>query len=329
MSFDSLKKNRGNRLDELKKNLEEATKGGFTDPDAGQYWQPTVDSAGNGYAMIRYLPEPEGEKIPYQKLYTHSFQDPVTNMWYIENCLTTIGLQDPVVDANDVLWKSGDEEKKKTASRQKRKLYYVVNILVLEDPAKPEHEGNVYKYKIGKKLFEKLNDMMNPQYPGETPVNPFDFWEGANFRIKIAKKDGYRNYDKSSFDSPSALFDGDEDRLRTIYEKLYSLTEVVDPKNFKSYEDLDAKYKRVVGITKGGGAGGATRRAEDVGSTGFSGTGDTSKARQSREQKEEVAPAKESAPIQEKVADKVNLADDSESGGEDDDLAFFAKMASK
>lgn len=318
MSFDSLKKNRAGRLDQLKKQLEEQQRGGYTDPDADQYWQPTVDQLGNGYAKVRFMPEPEGETIPYQKLYNHSFQDPETNLWYIENSLITIGLQDPVTEYIRPMW--NDESKKPDARRMKDKLYYVVNILVLEDPAKPEHEGNVYKWKIGKKLFEKLNDLMNPKFPGEVPVNPFDFWEGADFKVKIVRQDGYRNYDKSGFDSPSALYGGDEERLRVIYEKLYPLKAIVDPKNFKTYEELEAKFKRVIGLTTSSrGSSGMQRRAEDDAPTGFSGVKETASAPETKQVEQKPDPVVE----REEPSASVSVDD------EDDDLAFFAKMAAK
>jgi hypothetical protein len=245
MSFDALKKNRSKVIEDLQKKAAEsaATKKNYTDD---RFWAPTVDKAGNGYALIRFLPAPDGETTPWVRYWDHGFQGP-TGRWYIENSRTTIGEPDYISEYNSKLWNSGNEKDKELARKQKRRLHYVTNILVLSDSANPENEGKVFLFKFGKKIFDKILDKMQPQFPDEKPVNPFDFWEGANFKLKIRNVEGYRNYDKSEFDSVSELFDGDEDRLKEVYENLNSLQDFVDPKNFKSYEELKRKAMAVLG----------------------------------------------------------------------------------
>lgn len=209
-----------------------------------RYWQPEVDKSGNGFAVIRFLPAGEGEDLPWVRYWDHGFKGP-TGQWYIENSLTTIGQNDPVSEMNSVLWNSGNDDDKKIVRERKRRLHYVSNIMVVSDPANPSNEGKIFLYKFGKKIFDKIMDVMQPAFQDEQPVNPFDFWEGANFKLKIRKVEGYRNYDKSEFDSPSKL--ADDEKLESIYNSLYSLREIVDPKNFKSYEELKAKLNRVLG----------------------------------------------------------------------------------
>jgi hypothetical protein len=207
-------------------------------------WKPTRDKSGNGYAVIRFLPAKEGDDLPWSKYWDHFFKGP-TGQWYVEKSLTTIGKVDPVSEMNTKLWNSGIESDKQIARDRKRRLHYVSNIFVVSDPANPENEGKVFLYEYGKKIFDKIMDSMRPQFQDESPVNPFDLWKGANFKIKIAKVEGYVNYDRSSFDVPGAL--ADDAKLETIYNQEYSLKEFNDPETFKPYDQLKLKLTRVLG----------------------------------------------------------------------------------
>jgi len=213
-----------------------------------RFWTPTVDKAGNGYAVIRFLPPPAEEDVPFVRLYDHGFQGP-TGLWYIENSLTSIGKPDPVSEYNTKLWNSGLESDKEVARKQKRRLHFISNIYVVSDPGNPDNEGKVFLYKYGKKIFDKLNEAMNPQFEDEQAVNPFDMWEGANFKLKIRKVEGYRNYDRSEFDGPSPLME-DDGELEKIWKSQFSLQEFVDPSNFKSYEQLQERLTRVLNLDK-------------------------------------------------------------------------------
>ena len=214
-------------------------------------WKPVMDKTGNGFAIIRFLPAPKGEELPWVKLWNHAFQGP-TGQWYIENSLTTISQNDPVSELNTKFWNSGVESDKEIARKQKRKLQYYSNIYVVKDSANPENEGKVFLYRYGKKIFDKVMETMQPAFEDETPVNPFDFWEGANFKLKLRKVDGYWNYDKSEFEAPSALFDKD-DELEKLWETQYSLSEFTAPTNFKSYDELQTRLNTVLsGTTKVG-----------------------------------------------------------------------------
>ena len=214
-------------------------------------WKPVMDKTGNGFAIIRFLPAPKGEELPWVKLWNHAFQGP-TGQWYIENSLTTISQNDPVSELNTKFWNSGVESDKEIARKQKRKLQYYSNIYVVKDSANPQNEGKVFLYRFGKKIFDKIMETMQPAFEDETPVNPFDFWEGANFKLKLRKVDGYWNYDKSEFETPSALFDKD-DELEKLWEKQYSLSEFTAPTNFKSYDELQTRLNTVLsGTTKVG-----------------------------------------------------------------------------
>jgi hypothetical protein len=210
-------------------------------------WKPVVDKSGNGYAVIRFLPAVEGEDLPWAKVWNHAFQGP-TGQWYIENSLTTIGQNDPVSEMNSAYWNSGVESDKEIARKQKRKLQYFANILVIEDKANPQNEGKVMLYRFGKKIFDKCMEAMQPVFEDETPVNPFDFWEGAEFKLKIRKVDGYWNYDKSEFGSKSALFDND-DEIEAVWNKQYPLTEFSAESNFKSYDELKTRLGTVLAGT--------------------------------------------------------------------------------
>jgi len=214
-------------------------------------WKPVMDKTGNGFAIIRFLPAPKGEELPWVKLWNHAFQGP-TGQWYIENSLTTISQNDPVSELNTKFWNSGVESDKEIARKQKRKLQYYSNIYVVKDSANPENEGKVFLYRFGKKIFDKVMETMQPAFEDESPVNPFDFWEGANFKLKLRKVDGYWNYDKSEFETPSALAEDDAE-LEAIWGKQYSLSEFTAPTNFKSYDELQTRLNTVLsGTTKVG-----------------------------------------------------------------------------
>lgn len=211
-----------------------------------RFWTPTVDKTGNGYAVIRFLPPTADEDVPFVRIYDHGFQGP-TGLWYIENSLTTIGKPDPVSEYNSKLWNTGKESDKETVRKQKRRLHFISNIYVVQDQAKPENNGKVFLFKYGKKIFEKLNEAMNPQFQDEMPMNPFDLWSGANFKLKIRNVDGYRNYDKSEFDSPRQLFDSDDD-MEAVWKKQHSLKEFLDANNFKTYDVLKERLERVLAV---------------------------------------------------------------------------------
>jgi hypothetical protein len=243
MSFADLKRKSQNNFQFLQKELEKSSSGKNVDE---RFWKPEVDAAGNGYAVIRFLPAPQGETVPWAKLYSHAFQGP--GGWYIENSLTTLNEKDPVGEVNRRLWNSGSDEDKETARKQKRKLQYYSNILVVKDPKNPENEGRVFLYKYGKKIHDKIITAMQPEFQDETPVNVFDMWEGANFKLKIKKVAGYWNYDSSEFDSVSAV-SADDDELESIWKKEYSLESFTSKDQFKTYEELEARLNLVLGIT--------------------------------------------------------------------------------
>ena len=243
MSFADLKRKSQNNFQFLQKELEKSSSGKNVDE---RFWKPEVDAAGNGYAVIRFLPAPQGETVPWAKLYSHAFQG--TGGWYIENSLTTLNEKDPVGEVNRRLWNSGSDEDKETARKQKRKLQYYSNILVVKDPKNPENEGRVFLYKYGKKIHDKIITAMQPEFQDETPVNVFDMWEGANFKLKIKKVAGYWNYDSSEFDSVSAV-SADDDELESIWKKEYSLESFTSKDQFKTYEELEARLNLVLGIT--------------------------------------------------------------------------------
>ena len=253
MSFENLKKNR----DQISKLIQaaEATNGGGEQKSYqdDRFWKPTVDKAGNGYAVLRFLPAAEGQELPWARYWDHGFKGP-TGLWYIENSLTSIGQTDPVGELNSRLWNTGLDADKEKARTQKRRLHYVVNVLVLQDPSNPATEGKVYLYKFGKKIFDKIMDLMQPSFQDEKPVNPFDMWEGADFKLKIRQVEGYRNYDKSEFSGPTALYEGDETRLEAVYNQVHNLGEFTDPKNYKTYDELKTKLARVLGEEANAGA---------------------------------------------------------------------------
>ena len=212
-----------------------------------RFWRPELDKSGNGYAVIRFLPESEGEDLPWIRLFNHGFQGP-TGKWYIENSLTTLNQKDPVAEYNSVLWNSGTEANKEIARKQKRRLSYIANILVVSDPKNPENEGQVKLFKFGKKIFDKIMDQMKPSFEDETPINPFDPWNGCNFKLKIRKVEGFTNYDKSEFDSSAPLFDGDDSKIESLWKSQYKLQSFLEASNFKSYDELKAKLDMVLNL---------------------------------------------------------------------------------
>ena len=298
-SFDSLKQNRKSAFDKLTSELNKLSTN-QQDSSDDNYWKPEVDKAGNGYAVIRFLPPPQGEDVPFVRIWDHGFQG--DGGWYIEKSLTTIGKPDPVGELNSKLWNSGVEADKEIARKQKRRLAYHSNIYVVKDSANPANEGKVFLYKYGKKIFDKINEAMHPQFEGEVAINPFDLWEGANFKLKIRNVEGYRNYDKSEFDDPAPLLN-DDDKLEAVWKSEHSLSELIDPKNFKSYDELKARLSRALGVGV-----------------------EAARAAAPRIDEEEAFPVPQKAAAAPKVESAApswnNSMDD-----DDDDLSFFKKMA--
>ena len=246
MDFESLKKSSSN-FDAITKALEtkmtpenQQSNNKYQDD---RLWKPELDKTGNGYAVLRFLPASNGEEMPWQRIWTHAFQD--KGGWFIENSLTTLNQKDPVSEENTRLWNTGIDSDKDIARKRKRKLSYYANIYVVSDPKHPENEGQVKLYKFGKKIFDKITEAMQPAFEDEQAINPFDFWKGANFKLKIRKVDGYWNYDKSEFEGVSALKESDDD-IKAIWEKQYPLKPFVDPSNFKTYDELKEKLNRVI-----------------------------------------------------------------------------------
>ena len=236
-------------LDKLRQAMESASpssEGAKKSYQDDTMWKPELDKTGNGYAVVRFLPTPEGEEMPWVSYFDHGFQGP--GGWYIEKSLTTLNKKDPVSEYNTQLWNTGIEANKEIARKQKRRLHYVSNVYVVSDPKNPDNEGKVFKYRYGKKIFEQLKEAISPAFEDEQAINPFDLREGANLKIKIRKVDGYWNYDKSEFDSIAPLFD-DEEKLNTIYNSVHSLSDVIAPSEFKTYEELKEKLDRVLGLT--------------------------------------------------------------------------------
>jgi len=246
MSFASLKKQSslGSLTAKLVKEVEKTNKVNTGDE---RLWKPEVDKAGNGYAVIRFLPAPDGEDLPWVKMYSHAFQGP--GGWYIENSLTTLNQKDPCSEFNTSLWNSGVESDKQIARNQKRKLAFYSNIYVVKDPANPENEGKVFLYKFGKKIFDKIMGAMQPEFEDESPLNPFDFWQGADFKVKIKKVAGYWNYDSSEFAAAAPLLK-DDDALESIWKKEYSLSEIVAADQFKTYDELKKRLESVLRLNQ-------------------------------------------------------------------------------
>ena len=293
-SFAALKKSRTSSIDKLVQASQKLNTGNQSSNNKDdRFWQLSVDKAGKGMAILRFLPEPSGEELPWVRVFSHGFQGP--GGWYIENSLTTLtGQKDPVSEYNSKLWNNGTDAGKDQARKQKRRLQYISNVYVVKDSANPDNEGKVFLYKYGKKIFDKLNEAMQPQFEDETPVNPFDFYEGADFRLKARNVEGYRNYDKSEFDSPSEFLGGDDDALEEVWNSEYSLQAFVAPDQFKTYAELEAKLNRVLGLD------------------GRNNPPRTATVEEDMDEVESTPPWKE-AP-----APKVE---------EDDDLSFFEKLA--
>ena len=298
MSFANLKRNR-DQISKLIKAAESTGGGGEKKSYADdRMWKPTVDQAGNGYAILRFLPAREGAELPWARYWDHGFKGP-TGQWYIEKSLTSIGQNDPVGELNSRLWNTGIEEDKETARRQKRRLHYVSNIFVVSDPGNPENEGKVFMYQFGKKIHDKIMDQMQPEFADEEPVNPFDMWEGANFKLKIRNVEGYRNYDKSEFAKQTQLLDGDDAKLESVYDQMYDLSEFTDPANYKTYDELKTKLSSILGEVAGMGAATMAQTA------------------QMNDPVEAPAPQR----IEPVTAENIKVEDD------DDTLSYFAKLA--
>ena len=299
MSFAAMKKNRQSQIDKLSGELSKLNQSTPRDDDG--FWKPEVDKSGNGSAIIRFLPAPNGEDVPFVRIWDHGFQGP--GGWFIEKSLTTLGEKCPVSEYNSMLWNSGTEaDKTFVRQKTKRRLSFVSNIYVVKDPSNPDNEGQVFLYKYGKKIFDKLQDQMTPEFDDETPVNPFDLWDGANFRLKIRKVEGYRNYDKSEFDSSAALLDDDE-KLEEIWNSEKSLSDLVDPKHFKSYDELKSKLYRVLALDGGG--------------TANTVTADELSEPKPQKQRKAKQTTEEAPPWDETVSDS----------SEDDGLSFFKQLA--
>lgn len=269
INFKDLKNNRRADFEKLQKQIDETTKGSYGKDT--RFWTPTTDKAGNGFAVIRFLAPPPNEEASFVRLFEHAFKGP-TGQWYIENSRTTIGEKDPVGEMNSVLWNSTDSDEspeRKQARAQKRKLSYIANVLVIKDSNAPENEGKVLLYKFGKKIWDKIQGVMYPEFEDEEGFNPFDMWEGANFKLKIRQVEGYRNYDKSEFDKPEPLSD-DDDKIESIWKQEHSLQEFIAPDKFKSYEELEKQLHKVLGTQQAGSAAPSrAKSAEELPEKGY------------------------------------------------------------
>ena len=260
MSFSDFKNKSKNSIKSLTSKLEEMnTKESYKDD---RFWRPELDKSSNGFAVIRFLPPSDGEDLPFAKYFSHGFKGP--GGWYIENSRTTLGEKDPVSEMNSKLWNSGTESDKDIARARKRKTNYVSNILVVSDPANPQNEGKIFLYRYGQKIFQKIQEAMQPEFQDEEPVNPFDFWSGADFKLKIRRVAGYINYDKSEFGSTSPLFEGDDTILEQTWNKQYKLSEFTDPTSYKSYDELKIRLNDVIGGNERAVADSAPSTAENV-----------------------------------------------------------------
>ena len=242
MSFSNLKRN-SNNIADLVAAANPDTKKDKSSYQDDRIWKPTTDKAGNGYAVVRFLPGLNGN-MEFVRYWDHGFKG--KGGWYIEKSLTSIGQQDPVSEMNSELWATETDENRALVRERKRRLHYVSNIYVESDPSNPENEGKVFLYVYGKKIFDKIMDQLQPQFQDEEPVNIFDFWSGASFKLKIRNVESYRNYDKSEFASPAPLSNDDEE-LEKIYDQLYDLNEFVDPANYKTYDELKDRLSLVLG----------------------------------------------------------------------------------
>lgn len=291
MSFANLKRNRTD-LSSLVEKANETNGSSQNNSKDERFWYPQRDKAGNGYAVIRFLPGLAEASTPWVRYWDHAFKGP-TGQWYIEKSLTSIGQQDPIAELNSKMWNSGIEADKAIVRQRKRNLRYVANVLIVSDPANPENEGQVKLYRFGKKIFDKIMDAMQPKFPDEAPINPFDMWEGADLVLKIRQVEGYPNYDTSSFKSPSALLGGDDGQLEELYNKQFDLSEWTNPDNYKSYDELKTRLNIVLGESA------------------------------PRTVKQEVAMDKVEEPAPIPTAETAALDDD------DDTLSYFAKIANE
>ena len=291
-TFNDFKKKSKSSVEELVKKMQEDSNKSDSYKD-DRFWRPKLDSSKNGFAIIRFLPAVDGEDIPWVKLYSHAFQGP--GGWYIENCLTTLGQKDPVSEMNTQLWNSGIDSDKDLARERKRKLNYISNIYVVSDPAEPSNEGKVFLFKYGSKIFEKIQEAMQPEFKDEDPIDPFNFWKGANFRLKVRFVGGYTNYDKSEFDAPSALVDGEDSKLEKVWKTQYPLKPFIDPTNFKSYDELKQKLFDVLkGDIRGTGSMASNKTAEDF---------------DSEDLKEKKPSIKSKPPVEEQVDEETDALD--------------------
>ena len=242
-NFSDFKKKSKNSVASLTERLDKmSSKESYKDD---RLWKPGIDKSGNGYAVIRFLPEIEGEDTPFVAVYSHAFKG--KGGWLFENCPTTLGDKCPICQANTELWNSGIEDDKNIARNRKRKLTYISNILVIEDPANPENKGKNFLYQYGTKIFQKIQSLAHPEYQDEVAVDPFNFWTGADFKIKIRNVGGYVNYDRSEFATAAPLLGGDDKKLEELWKKQYSLKEFTDKSQFKSYEELQSRLKKATG----------------------------------------------------------------------------------
>lgn len=241
MNFKDFKKNKGNFLETLNQKIKESNT--TFEPDA-RYFQVTKDKAGNGVALVRFLP---GKDTPWVRYWSHSFE--YNGGWYIENSRTSLKEDDPVSEYNKLLWDSGKEEYKEFVSLKpgtKRKLNYVSNIYVIEDPANPENNGKVFLYQYGAKIYDKIKALMQPSIKTLPPVNPFNPFDGANLQIIIKKVAGYPNYDDTKFIQEGSKL-GNDDEIEKIYNQQYDLEDILKESNFKPYEKLKARLIKVLG----------------------------------------------------------------------------------
>ena len=273
-----------------------------------RFWKPEVDKAGNASAVIRFLPRHQDDELPWVRIFNHAFQGP-TGKWYIENSLTTLGEKDPVGELNSKLWNSGSEENKKVAQKQKRKLQYIANVLVISDPKHPENEGQVKLFKFGKKIFDKIMEKANPTFEDEKPVIVFDLWEGADFKLRIRKVDGFPNYDQSMFMEPAALYAGDEDKLLGVVNAQYKLAEFLDKKNFKSYEELSRKLNDVLDANAAPAASAASLAQDD--------------------DSDYTPPVRQAAKPVEAPAKKVSVSAPMDESDDEDVVSYFQKIANE
>ena len=300
MTLAALKKSRNSSIDKLLNAAEKLNEQPERSGPDERLWKPTVDKSGNGYAVIRFLPAPEGEELPWVRYWDHFFQGKTTGLYYVEKSLTTLGQKDPVGELNSQLWNSGVESDKEIARDQKRRLHYVSNIYVVSDPGNPANEGKVFLYQYGQKIYEKIMSAMQPDFPDDDPVNPFDLWEGADFKLKIRNVGGWRNYDRAEFAASGALADDEE--MERIYAQAYSLNEFTDPATFKSYDELKARLNMVLGNE-----GMSTQQREDLSITA------------------------ESAPMKTVEAVSAEPVQDTSGSDDDDDdtMSYFSKLANE